>query len=192
MSAENNAAAIMAAEGPKLARLVAEAVAVLQRPKMRAQDRGDKIIDIAEAISRTITPLSPCRNACSHCCHMATAISGFEARMIGRYVGREPAKLGRENAASDTLQAELVERYTGVACPFLSPAGKCSVYAVRPAACRLHHSVEDSPDNCDIAAHPGARVAHLNLTAVQASLASIFIAEDFGDIREFFPQEPLR
>ncbi len=110
--------------------------------------------------------------------------------MIGRYVGREPVKLGRENSADPDTETMLREKYTGVACPFLVES-KCSVYAVRPIACRLHHNLNDDETNCKIGAPditgPRPAVPQINLTPMTLAAAFVFIADDYGDIREFFP-----
>ena len=186
MTPHERAAAITEAEGPRIQKLIRLATDLVDA-KVPAQMKGERIMDVADALSRTITPHTECARGCSHCCHMATCLSGFEARMIGRYVGREPARLGREMVASLDLERELQARYTGVPCPFLV-AGKCSVYPVRPAACRLHHSLMEDADNCRIRDNrEPITVAHLNLLTVQMALAAVFMADDFGDIREFFP-----
>lgn len=189
-----NADRIDAAVGPKLVMLVRAAVELANNRRVMNGDKAEAIISIAEDISRTITPHTACRDKCSHCCHMATAISGFEAAMISRFTGRKMERPGR-NGVEDvdgSLQAELVWKYTGVPCPFLVDE-KCSVYAVRPVACRIHHNLDDTADVCRIV--PGGQevnqhrpsVPELDLRPFIVAHASIFLADDFGDIREFFP-----
>jgi Fe-S-cluster containining protein len=182
---EARAQAIEESEGPKLRALVKAAAKLATMPGAYPA-KAARVMDIADAIGRTITPFTPCGGGCSHCCHMATALSGFEARMIGTYVGREPARLGREMKADRDVQAQLIDRFTGVPCPFLE-GGRCTVYAVRPIACRIHHSMNDDETDCRIV--PGERIVvpRINLEAFLAMQALIMLPDDFGDIREFFP-----
>ena len=184
--------AIMAAEGPRINALINAAVSLAAGTATisTSHTRAEALVEVAEGLSRAVTPHTPCANGCSHCCHMATNVSGYEARMIGRYVGREPRALGRDGAAGDGLAEELRGRYTGVACTFLVD-GRCSVYPVRPIACRLHHSLNDTPDNCRIIppGSVGLTVPLLNFGPVQAAVAAMFMSDDFGDIREFFPPQ---
>jgi len=190
MTPELRAQRITDADGPRIEQLVRAAVALLNDKRSDYQTKADRIIDVCDALSRTIVPHTPCAGGCSGCCYMATAISGFEARMIGRYIGRAPRELGRENIASPALEDDLRARYTGVRCTFLVD-GRCSIYPVRPASCRLHHSLNDDASNCTIVpgVTPAPLVPHLNLTAVTVAVAFIFRADDFGDIREFFPPD---
>jgi len=188
---EERAAALMAGAGPQIQALIREAVKLAVNPRgLSPADRADALMTVSENLSRTIVPYTPCVKGCSHCCYMATCISGHEARMIGRYLGRDPKRLGRENVFSDSLQEYLLATFTGVPCSLLDERGKCSVYPVRPIACRLHHSLEPTEENCKIVPGVPITVAHINLTVVDVAHASLFAADDFGDIREFFPTEP--
>jgi Fe-S-cluster containining protein len=78
---------------------------------------------------------------------------------------------------------EMVRRHIGVPCPFLR-GGECSVYAVRPLACRLHHVVEDDAAKCG----PGKaqKPVSLEMKEFDAARAELFREEPFADIREFF------
>ena len=189
MTPEERARIILDDCGPRLRDLLAQATRLLRIGKLTRAGRGNRIIEIAEAINGELKPRTACAKGCSHCCHMATAISGHEARIIGRYTGRAPANLGRANVIDDGVQDHLVESFTGVPCTFLDAAGRCSIYVVRPIACRLHHTLNDTEANCRI--EPGVRpaptVPELNLTPVIAASAFAFLSDDFGDIREFFP-----
>lgn len=189
MTPEERKAAIVAASGPRIIKLIRAAIALAADPKITS--RGERAMDICEELSRIVTPHTPCKDGCAHCCYMATCITGYEARMIGRYIGKTPAKLGRELQVSIALEDDLRARFTGVRCPFLSSSERCTIYAVRPAACRVHHVVNDTNEQCKITPGSPLKTAHLNFQPVAAALAMIFIDEDFGDIREFFPPEQV-
>ena len=191
MKPEERAHEILRLEGPTITALV-HAAGALARASLPAAMKRQRIIEIAEQLSRTISAHTACARGCSECCHMNTNLSGHEAKRIGRHLGVEPRRLGRERKRSPGLLDELRVRYTGVACPFLE-AGRCSIYSVRPIACRTHHTMMDDETNCRMRLDPDGRAANptpaLNLPAFAAAVGAIFAGEDFGDIREFFPPE---
>ena len=184
---EERAQELVRLEGTKIGALVRAAAKLV---RARGPDRQAQIIEIADELSRTITPHVACARGCSECCYMATNLSRYEADMIGRYIGREPERLGRERKTTPRLADDLRARYTGVACPFLD-AGRCSIYAVRPIACRTHHTMMDDETNCRLRLGEDGRVVNptpsLNLSTVGSAAAAIFAGQDYGDIREFFP-----
>jgi Fe-S-cluster containining protein len=192
MKPEDRAQQVMRIEGPRISGLLGEA-AKLMTGRVPASQRRMRIIEIAGKLSRTITPHTRCVHGCSECCSWSLSITAFEARLIGRQVGREPKRLGRELGRADPgLAHELRVRYTGVPCPFLKAGpGGCSIYPVRPLACRTHHTMMDDEANCRIRLDEHGRAINptpsLNLSAVGSAAAAIFTGEDFGDIREFFP-----
>jgi len=189
MTPEERAQEVMRLEGPRILALV-QAASQLPAARLPAGQKGRQIIDIAEKLSRTITPHTACARGCSECCHMATNISTYEAKMIGRFVGRDPKRLRREGKVVPALGDELRARYTGVPCPFLKD-GRCSVYPARPLACRIHHTMRDDESDCRLRLDEQGRVTNptpaLNLSPVGTASAQIFSGGDFGDIREFFP-----
>jgi uncharacterized protein len=189
MTPEERAQEVMRREGPRIMALV-QAASQLPAARMPAARKHQRILDIAERLSRTITPHTACARGCSECCHMATNLSAYEAKLIGRFVGREPRRLRREGKVVPALGEELRARYTGAPCPFLK-AGRCSVYPVRPLACRVHHTMRDDETECRLELDEAGRVINrtpaLNLSPVGMASAAIFAGGDFGDIREFFP-----
>ena len=189
MNPEERAREVLRLEGPRITALV-QAAANLARASMPADRKRQEIVHIAGELSRAITPHTACARGCSECCHMNTSLSGHEARKIGRFIGREPRRLGRERKRSATLADELRVRYTGVPCPFLE-AGRCSIYPVRPIACRTHHTMMDDESGCRLRLDADGRAVNptpaLNVSAIGIAAAAIFAGEDFGDIREFFP-----
>lgn len=196
MTPKERADSIEAIEGPKIQALVNAAVRIARDPRMPHEEKAERMLTLADRLSQAITPHTPCGGGCSHCCHMATAISGWEARMISRYTGRKMLDPGRANETDLNTQQQLVEKFTGVPCTFLVE-GRCSIYPVRPAACRIHHNLEDTSDNCWIA--PGGNavnrlrptVPEIDLRGYLAANAFVFLNDSFGDIREFFPpQDP--
>ena len=191
MTPEERAQEVMRLEGPRITALV-QAASQLPAARLPAAQKHKRIIEIAEKLSRTITPHTACARGCSECCHMATNISAYEAKVIGRFIGRDPKRLRREGKAVPALGDELRIRFTGVPCPFLKE-GRCAVYTVRPLACRIHHTMRDDESDCrlrlDAAGNAINRTPSLNLSPVGMASAAIFDGGDFGDIREFFPPD---
>jgi uncharacterized protein len=187
LSPEARASAILAAEGPRIRALVNQAAALVNSNAPMGH-KAARMVQIAEGLSRAITPHVECRHGCSHCCRQPIGVSGYEVRAIERFTGRKAIPQGRGGIPQPGLPESMRKRFTGKACTFLE-AGKCTIYPVRPIACRLHHSLMSSPEPCDTARNPDMRVASLNLP-LDSVLAHVFRAEDRGDIREFFPPRP--
>ena len=191
MNPEDRARRVMKLEGRRIDKLVRSA-ANLASASVPSLDRRDEIIGIADRLSRTITPHTACARGCSECCHMSTTLSGYEAGKIGRFLGREPRRLGRKVGANPGLAEELRKRFTGMPCPFLE-RGRCTVYPVRPIACRIHHTMMDDESSCRMRLNEDGTAANptpaLNLGTVGTASSAIFAGDDFGDIREFFPAD---
>lgn len=110
-----------------------------------------------------------CHAGCSHCCHQwVHDVAPFEIDRLGRWIDdrglRAPLRpaLERRHAAYRTLEAEvyaeaaiedpeaeIAVRYLALRfpCVFLTPDGRCGVYAIRPYVCRTFFSLS-SPEFC--------------------------------------------
>lgn len=110
-----------------------------------------------------------CREGCSLCCHLRVDVRPPEAFLIADHVRRtfSPAELealgGRLQGHSEKIaRLTVFEHVTqNIPCPLLQN-GRCSVYSVRPQACRRYHSrelaaCEYSFENPDDIEFPGAR-----------------------------------
>jgi Fe-S-cluster containining protein len=108
-----------------------------------------------------------CKSGCDHCCHQLVGVSVPEALAIFEHVERT-----RSAAELEQLRAhveQLYERSRGLStaerfspqhpCAFLA-AGRCSIYDVRPLACRSVHSL-DAADCERRLREPGARAEFL-------------------------------
>jgi Fe-S-cluster containining protein len=109
------------------------------------KSKRQTLIKLADRINESIHPFSACRSTCSHCCSMPTLIYLHEAEQLSASSGR-PLKKLKPRLHSVVMAG--ANQFYGQACPFLSQ-GRCSVYAVRPIICRLHHSLNATPDNCE-------------------------------------------
>ena len=160
-----------------------EAIANSGRPVAK---KYDKLLSIAVVVMDKIIPHTPCEQQCSHCCHMAVTILDEEARRIAQFLGRRYVKQAQ---CKDLLSVakkgdDMVQKYLRVPCPFLKD-GKCSVYEVRPFACRLHHTVSLTNDCCDLKVLQVTPV--VNLGFLEKTHAFILFNKAFGDIRDYFP-----
>lgn len=136
----------------------------------------------ADKISATITPLSACRNGCSHCCNIAATITKTEAEAMARASGRKMEKLNCPPPSEDSRM-----KWFRVPCPFLVN-GSCSVYEERPIVCRLMFNIADSNYFCSTDIEPeDSHVTMLNLQQLETGYMKSFILQQWGDIRDFFP-----
>ncbi len=73
-----------------------------------------------------------CKEGCSHCCYnLDISISKLEIDWLQSKVDVQNFKKNSDPAA----------------CPFLNN-DSCSIYEFRPFFCRMHHSLNDSPEWC--------------------------------------------
>jgi Fe-S-cluster containining protein len=96
-----------------------------------------------------------CRAGCSFCCWLRIDVRAHEVLLISRFLQRE--ELAHQRAALGARVREAGARVAGLTqagrqavhqpCALLDHAGCCTVYAVRPAACRRYLSV--SVDACE-------------------------------------------
>lgn len=120
-----------------------------------------------------------CRPGCSYCCHQAVAITQAEAELISDFTGQP--YVPSDGIDVDTLRGQ----HTGTPCPFLKDH-RCSIYPVRPVACRTHYSLEDSLTPCDT--DVPVKVFYLNTQLYK--MAAGVIGGMLGDIRDWFPEAP--
>jgi Fe-S-cluster containining protein len=88
-----------------------------------------------------------CRNGCNFCCHIAVSATLVEIDLIASHV-----RSTWSAAATEALMTRIESTYrmtvddrmaTRTPCPFLVE-GSCSIYAVRPFACRRQVSIDAS------------------------------------------------
>lgn len=89
-----------------------------------------------------------CREGCHYCCYYHVTVSAAEAFAITEHLLAMPSAIGApllaQLAATAKRVAPLTEAQylvTNIPCAFLD-GGNCSIYKVRPIACRGHHAVQ--------------------------------------------------
>jgi Fe-S-cluster containining protein len=93
-----------------------------------------KIYALVDELGTAAKDFVACKNGCAACCHMNVTISPIEAKHIETATGKAPAPL------SQSRTHDLAE-FSGKPCPFLKDSS-CSIYNVRPFACRNHVSFD--------------------------------------------------
>lgn len=152
-------------------------------PGQTNKQRLTRLFKVADQVITAVGQDAACKNGCSHCCYQAVAMNTEEAKRIAQSTGLTmtlPA--GHE---LDLFTAR--EKYTGKPCPFLKE-GRCSIYCVRPMACRLHFNLSDEPDLCDIIGRPGEPVPSPDLSPLVQLQVQALDGVLWADVRTFFPQ----
>lgn len=168
----------------QLGRLLNREVDEIAQLKAPMAEKHNRMMALIEEAAALVAPLTPCKAGCSHCCKMAVTISNHEAQIIADHL-----KIEHNNPPMNMDRDSMVDRYMGAPCPFLKK-GVCSIYEVRPLACRTHFNLSAYPQVCDVIEYPGNDVPNLDWRTVWGAAAFIHCeAEDpvFADLREFFP-----
>lgn len=142
---------------------------------------------LAERVSKITTPYAACKSGCSHCCHMAVAVSEPEAAMIGQAIGRKPAKPKKWMFTGE--DRDEVDIGSSNPCTFLV-GGQCGIYENRPLACRIHFHMGPNADPCNLDAP--RLTANFNLTMFDQVYAVAGRSNHLADIRDYFPPKMTR
>lgn len=167
-----------------------------------------------------------CRAGCSACCHQVVLCTAAEALLIGAHL--RATRGAPELAATEARLAAQVAAAAGksyleyararIPCAFLDEAGRCTIYEVRPLACRAVKSFDvracerEIKSEADLASHhipgigPGLRTAkavgvgaarelatHLRIDMTDLSLflpAAVSVALDEKAAKRFLAGEP--
>jgi Fe-S-cluster containining protein len=143
---------------------------------------------VTGALGAAAAGIAPCKAGCSHCCHMATLISTVEAEAIAQATGLPLTMPPDEEFMRGDASAERAQ-YEGKPCSMLK-AGKCSIYAERPFACRVHYSLDRDNLLCRIV--PGTQIRTPSINPDRFHLLYLLAHGDpmsvrMADIRAFFP-----
>lgn len=98
-----------------------------------------------------------CRKGCSHCCRIQVLMTPAEADLIKQYCEENSIAIDYDYFEKQKdLTEENHARSAANACAFLKD-NLCSIYEVRPFACRNYFVVSD-PDLCDVVKNPKTQV----------------------------------
>lgn len=148
------------------------------------------LYDAVEPLTHDLAAQAVCRKGCSHCCHIAVAINPAEAELIARKTGRKAAKPRNRMLEGREQFANAIPLGYGDPCPFLVD-NQCSIYDVRPLACRMHFNLDTHADLCKLDSNrPVLLYGNLNIDAAGIYAAGGPDRVVIADIREFFPKGP--
>jgi hypothetical protein len=170
----------------------------LVRVAQKAATASQRVVWLQRAASAWTKPMEPvaaCRQGCAHCCHIAVTISSVEAELIGKHAGikpQRPAKAVRLQSHRDLQSAQEAVKGLGplpapAPCPFLND-NACSIYAVRPMACRLLLNLDDDELLCRLVPGKDIPVPYANSKQLQTLYLLAQVATPLADIRDFFPK----
>lgn len=198
MSVDSNYDAIMARGGDKLTNIVGVQIRAIFAKPTTVEAAYARLLELVERASKIIQPSTPCKKGCSYCCYMAVGISEQEAEIIAKHTGRPmrsgltlKAFVNEQNIRTfSEYQERVVSRHRGVRCTFLGDEGECTIYEVRPLACRTNFNLSDTPDVCNLELGP-QDVPNINLTPFWMAHGMIHGGDNpedarFGDIRDYF------
>lgn len=147
------------------------------------------LLALMDRLGAAIATHAPCKPGCDACCHIPVFIYEHEAQALGVLTRRIPKKLPRRSIQA---AVEAGKQLSGQTYPFLEPdpvrgISVCSVYDIRPFACRQCHSLGRTSEGCgpsngDVASLDAGRYVE------QAYIRCLEPGASFGDIREFFPE----
>lgn len=126
-----------------------------------------------------------CKRGCHACCRINVDISEAEAIVIADYCQEHDIQIPKGYLQKQLEYDEMaVSRSSVASCIFLKE-GECSIYAVRPAACRIYH-VASPPEMCDVVKFPPSKfkvrviVWHLPELEISAFYATVDEKDKFG------------
>jgi hypothetical protein len=128
-----------------------------------------------------------CKAGCSHCCYAAVLLPHAEADVIGRRIGRKPAKAKKRKNAQD------VPYGYDHPCVFLGDDEQCTIYENRPTVCRVHYSLDVDALMCEMTPPESKPVPFINDMVYQQGLLMLIARHtrsvpSCGEIKEFWPK----
>ena len=157
-------------------------VAELANENSSLKSKLGKVYGMVAEATDGIQPFVACARGCSACCKMNVDISSLEAERLSAVSGSQMVQL-----AAPVRHSE--DRFSGVPCPFLI-SDTCSVYEVRPYACRAHFSFDNSAHWCQPERAYVADMSLVNFGGAKEAYQTIATRTNLGgfaDIRDFFP-----
>lgn len=183
IAATKNMGAVRAAATPELDDLLRQ-LRKAQTPAVPAKTKVIRLRHIAGEWSRAFASQTACASGCSHCCNLGVMVPKSEAKLMAKAIGRQ---LVEPDQNLDLQSATERNLFLGAPCSFLSD-GRCSIYQHRPMMCRTLVNMDSVDLLCRIVDGVDVPVPYLNTMELKAYFACLTHAEQFADIREWFPK----
>ena len=180
--------AIEAISARHMPRLREKMATVLRERAQPDSAKTRALYDAVAPLTRDLAQHAQCGKGCSHCCHIAVAINQAEADLIARKTGLKPVTPANRMMEGRERFAEAVPLGYDNPCPFLAD-NQCSIYDVRPLACRMHFNLDVCADLCTldnnrpVLLYGNPEIDGLGIMAGGGPYKVVI-----ADIREFFPQ----
>lgn len=146
------------------------------------EDKMAAVREVMEAMDRTIKEgnrENSCKKGCNFCCRINVDVMPEEAEVIAEYCRENDIPISKDYLKKQMkIRKEEIGFSSVAACVFLKD-GECSIYPVRPLACRKY-LVATPPEDCDIKFHGIKKVAVVCDISVEI-LDSAFMSASGGD-----------
>lgn len=150
----------------------------------------------ADSVGSMLQPVAACRKGCAHCCAISVVVAESEAKVIGREIGRTPAKAPHATTLAGAIedptiaenwQAAMAAKYNGVACTFLQN-NVCSIYEHRPVACRSQINIDRDALMCELVEGFAVPAPYVDMTPHKVRYLQVFgLDQRYADLRDWFP-----
>lgn len=127
-----------------------------------------------------VAPFVACQRKCNACCHYNVHLYPLESDLIEK-------RTGKARSRSNFPPRD----FTGTACVFLKE-GECSIYDVRPMACRKHVALTNSAYWCAPERSESIQLPMANFSQVNSAFEYVIEKDgrhQFSDIRQVFEAE---
>lgn len=183
-SAEANARANAAQVNDRLEKKRELMRVLLLRPLEKGVGRAERLKRLwrlFDTWGESVKPSSACRSGCSDCCSISVGVLRTEAEAISRFTGRPMVE-----ADGPEIGVRLADLFVGRPCTFLKE-GKCSIYPVRPLACRGQFNLDSDNLLCRLQEGAEVPVPYADNVQLMTHMVMALGGEVMADIRQWFP-----
>lgn len=164
-----------------------------QLGKLRNRDRIGTIKEVYKAIDKYFDNAPEenkkgiqCKTGCTHCCFIDVDISEDEAAIILNYCNENGIAIDKEYLEKQAAVGR--KKYSEISrCVFLKD-NLCSIYPVRPIACRKHW-VKTDPSLCDFSNNIAHRVSGYFDINTEILASAVLNAETTGTFEKMMLDE---
>jgi Fe-S-cluster containining protein len=143
-----------------------------KRHKGSPQKKLEALYEEIESIYAYVNDFTPCKKGCDHCCYIPVSVSEVEIALI-----EKSQKIKRRKTIKTTRLED------NSPCPFLI-GGKCSIYEVRPFACRRHVALTKTSHWCETSRCNDAEFTLLRFSEIEKSFDLIRREANSADVLE--------